>query len=500
MLAKIRARKALLEKNKLQTAEPFQEADKKHRLISTPTQISTQTNSATSSSKTNIKSPSSPALNLGLNTTIHPSLLKTKSPPNSSLGLGLNTAVHPSLLETESNQTRARLQQAFSNSKSRGKNPYLSNIYDEEKGGLVRVKNRSRRALTFNAPGKFVAQANELRHEAHLEELKKTAAKPKAELAGIEIDEALGEQNYQILPPPLAEWWDEPYLKNKTYDDLDNESNLKIVTEDSEITFYVNHPIPIQAPWEKHLPPPKPLYLTKKEVKRIRKNQRAEKHKEKQDRIRLGLDPAPPPKVKLTNLMSVLTNEAIKDPTQVEMRVRHEVEQRRIKHIKENEDRKLTPEERHSKLLAKTEESKAKGLFCAVFKVLQLNNPAHRYKINVNARETHLTGITIINPAFNLIIVEGGAKEIKFYKRLMLNRIQWTENSLPRNAEDSQNPDYQVDLTNNKCYMIWNGQIKDCSFKKWSTSHTDSEEHAIEILSWNNADSFWTSAKAYNPM
>ena len=52
------------------------------------------------------------------------------------------------------------------------------------------------------------------------------------------------------------------------------------------------------------------------------KNERQLKQQEKQDRIKLGLDPPPPPKVKLSNLMNVLTNESIKDPTAVENRVK----------------------------------------------------------------------------------------------------------------------------------------------------------------------------------
>lgn len=43
--------------------------------------------------------------------------------------------------------------------------------------------------------------------------------------------------------------------------------------------------------------------------------------KDKQDRVLLGIEPPPPPKVKISNLMRVLMNEAVQDPTQIEKQV-----------------------------------------------------------------------------------------------------------------------------------------------------------------------------------
>ena len=149
------------------------------------------------------------------------------------------------------------------------------------------------------------------------------------------------------------------------------------------------------------------MFLTKKEMKRARRNERQARHKEKQDRIRLGLDPPPPPKVKLSNLMNVLTNEAIKDPTGVEMRVRKEVEERLEKHLQENEARRLTPEQKHEKIKAKRENDLQRGYFTTVYKVNTLEDPQHFFKVDMNAKQLDLFGIVLINPRFNLIIVEG---------------------------------------------------------------------------------------------
>lgn len=59
--------------------------------------------------------------------------------------------------------------------------------------------------------------------------------------------------------PPECEWWDEPLLPTKAYDDL-----TKIESDDSPITIYVQHPVQIAAPWEKKKVEIKPLMLTKK--------------------------------------------------------------------------------------------------------------------------------------------------------------------------------------------------------------------------------------------
>ena len=49
-----------------------------------------------------------------------------------------------------------------------------------------------------------------------------------------------------------------------------------------------------------------PIFLTKRERKKLRRQNRREAWKDKQEKIRLGLEPPPEPKVKLSNLMRVL--------------------------------------------------------------------------------------------------------------------------------------------------------------------------------------------------
>ena len=54
----------------------------------------------------------------------------------------------------------------------------------------------------------------------------------------------------------------------------------------SQLTIYIEHPVPIEPPAEAIPPPPQPLKLTKKELKKLRTQRRQAREKEKQDLIR----------------------------------------------------------------------------------------------------------------------------------------------------------------------------------------------------------------------
>ena len=160
-------------------------------------------------------------------------------------------------------------------------------------------RERTGRQLRFNPKGKFVAQGNQLRQEAKLEELKQKIA-DSARKAGLDGDAVMGiGSNVRRAPPPEAEWWDVALLPNKKYDDLDLQegfAHLNIRNPDSPITIYVQHPIPIPAPGDKDKIALKPLKLTTKEQKKMRRLRRKAEQQDKRDRIKMGLLPPDPPK------------------------------------------------------------------------------------------------------------------------------------------------------------------------------------------------------------
>jgi len=395
--------------------------------------------------------------------------IKNESSESPREGRGLNVDLHPLLSGNSDTSSTVLVDNPNINKvNKRGYkvNPYLDNF----------DRSRKKRELQFNDSGKYIEQANEIRKQQRLAELKKKIDDT-TKKAGLEPDVSIGEDLYRIPKPPIVEWWDLPLLIEGSYDKVNTEA----------ISPYIQHPVPINAPWERHMPPPKPMYLTKKEMKRIRRNDRAERYKEQQDRIKLGLEPAPPPKVKLSNLMSALTNEAIKDPTAVEQRVRKEVEERRLNHEAMNEERKLTKEERHEKETVKYERDLEKGYYTAIFIVDQIVHPSHRFKLDINAKQLNLVGVVLYNEKLNLVIVEGSEKNIRFYKKLMTNRIKWTESVTI--------DDVTHDLSENRCEVLWEGQLKDLHFKKWTKFHADDEETAISFLQRFELEHYWREAK-----
>jgi len=382
-------------------------------------------------------------------------------------------------------------------------NPY----FDASLGAkTATLKARHSRQLVFNQKGKYIQQANALRRQAALEQMKRRIAESSRK-AG--IDEDLDtEKAFLVQAPPEIEWWDEGLVNGKSYDAIDDPNGLKVDSEDSIITIYIQHPVLLEPPQEKIMPAPKPMYLTAKEQAKLRRQRRMADLKEQQAKIRLGLEPAPPPKVKKSNLMRVLGEEAVKDPTAVEARVNREIQERAQKHVETNEERKLTKDQKHAKLASQQEQDAAKGIHATVYKIDNLSNGRHRFKIAKNAEQNALTGICILSPKFNLVIVEGGEHSINFYKKLMLNRIDWTENTAPNSvregnkealanwlqAEDEKGE--LKDLTLNKCTLVWEGEEKTRAFRKWGSRVCETDAAAKEALTRAKMENMWTLAKS----
>jgi U4/U6 small nuclear ribonucleoprotein PRP3 len=218
-----------------------------------------------------------------------------------------------------------------------------------------------------------------------------------------------------------------------------------------------------------------------------------------------------------------LGEQAVKDPTAVEARVNREIAQRQNDHEAANEDRKLTKEQRAEKLAQQQAADEAKGVKVAVFRVENLSSGKHRYQVDVNAKQNNLLGIVVLHPTMNLIIVEGGAHSIKNYKKLLLNRIKWSENTLPLSAttpttftgpadgKDSKqssardswlNPMTEdgglKDLSFNRCQLVWEGEERAKSFKRWYSRVCETDGEARETLRRSGMENMWTLARSMN--
>ncbi|KAM3538405.1 U4/U5/U6 small nuclear ribonucleoprotein prp3 [Beauveria bassiana] len=434
----------------------------------------------------------------GLNVGLHPALedlasWKPQNKENKSSNVGKN-------IRYSTKGSAAVTVQGSGDFGTGRRNPYIDESTAAQPSfGRVREPKR----LVFNQKGKYIQQANALRRQEALEAMKKRIAE-QTRKAG--IDEDLDtEKNFLVEEPPHVEWWDEALIDGESYDALDHANKLKIDSPDSIITEYVQHPVALEPPQDRLAPAPKPMYLTSKEQSKIRRQRRMAEGKEMQAKIRLGLVPAPPPKVKKGNLMRVLGDVAVKDPTAVEARVNREIAERQQKHVDTNEERKLTNEQRHDKLATNQQKDLEKGIHVLVLKINSLANGQHRYKISVNAEQLSLTGTCIMHPKFNLLVVEGGSWAINKYKKLMLNRIDWTENAPSRDrdgknatrdwllAEDAKGE--LKDMSLNRCTLVFEGEQKARGFRKWGSKVCETDTEARAALSRAKMESFWTLAK-----
>jgi U4/U6 small nuclear ribonucleoprotein PRP3 len=161
-----------------------------------------------------------------------------------------------------------------------------------------------------------------------------------------------------------------------------------------------------------------------------------------------------------------------------------------------------------------------------VNRIKTLSDPAHRFKVRKNAEQLGLSGICIFNPAFSFVYVEGAVRFIRTYKRLMLKRMSWTEAARPRGAEDveiaadeegeggagtsgapraaskpaegDEGEEKVVSLEDNRCDLVWEGQLRDRSFNNFKPKSCPTDGMAKEALGSKLA-SYWDVAKHFKP-
>ena len=257
-----------------------------------------------------------------------------------------------------------------------------------------------------------------------------------------------------------------------------------------------------------------PVFLTQKERKRIRRLRRQDKEKDKQEKIRLGLEKPDPPKLKFNNFMRILGDSAVQDPSQVEKIVRKAYEDRYRKMMQENEKNKLSKDQKAEKVRKKFERDIKKDCKACLFKITDLSNRKIRFKIDKNSQQLYLTGCCITNKKNNLdkiptfIYVEGGPLALKKYKNLLLRRIKWNSNNIKKDIEKEEESESDEeeniksnsnDLKNSKhCMLVWEGTIKKRAFEKWKTMEVNSEIRARKILSDKGMEHYWNLILSYN--
>ncbi len=118
-------------------------------------------------------------------------------------------------------------------------------------------------------------------------------------------------------------------------------------------------------------------------------------------------------------------------------------------HLKRNESNKLTRDQKEAKMKRKHERD-VQNNECrvALFRVESLAQPHLKLKIDMNAQQYHLGGFCFIadytmapSDLPNMVLIEGGPRAIKKYKRLMLRRIKWNEKSKKKVVQNNEDGD-----------------------------------------------------------
>lgn len=94
----------------------------------------------------------------------------------------------------------------------------------------------------------------------------------------------------------------------------------------------------------------------------------------------------------------------------------------------------------------------------------------------------------------------------------MLNRIDWTENPGPNSVregnrealaswlETEDEKGELKDFSTNSCSLLWEGQAKARSFRKWLGGRVcESDSQAKDVLARGKMENFWILAKSAKP-
>jgi len=100
------------------------------------------------------------------------------------------------------------------------------------------------------------------------------------------------------------------------------------------------------------------------------------------------------------------------------------------------------------------------------------------------------TGVGLITESFTIVIVEGTAKSVRRYDKLMLRRIDWS-------AKLNENTDMDVDDEKpNKCTCVWKGSSTVHHLKRFTFETLRTEAAARRYLAEVKLDHLFDAAYA----
>jgi U4/U6 small nuclear ribonucleoprotein PRP3 len=348
-------------------------------------------------------------------------------------------------------------------------------------------------------------------------------------------------------PLPVLDWWHTPFVPH-----LDALSNIiaaqqahkqgplderslgavrALLGPMDNVSRLIYHPAPFPMRQTASVPLSRPLMLTAAEQKKLRRQRRLAAQKEQREQEALGLRPKAAPKLTPSNYMTVLGPEALSDPTRAAALAQAQVAERQAAHLTANAARQLDKAARTEKArlkLARAHYEPQDGqLHILAFRLTRLDRPQWRFKIKMNARQLHLMGVLLQHGNHCLLIIEGGARAIRKFHRLMTERIRWqqeanceTPDGFSKESDDiSGNRNQSVGASTfsatatltafsfestsedeSICRLVWRGATPTPHFSKFEELLLDGELKAIDYLKEKQLFHLWQYAKQVDSM
>ncbi|KAL3783243.1 hypothetical protein HJC23_001150 [Cyclotella cryptica] len=201
----------------------------------------------------------------------------------------------------------------------------------------------------------------------------------------------------------------------------------------------------------------------------------------------------------------------------MEAKVMEQIHQRKLKHERMNEERKLTKEQKAAKHARKLAEDTSTSVKVALFWVKDMSHPYHRAKVDLNAQQNSITGGVLEcdqpgkgeDDKLVLVVAEGGEKAIKRYIRLMTVRMRWRgedfyeeedeeEEELMVGEEEGEDGEQKQPKQerkkfnpNNCCELIWTGMAVKRSFHTFMFQSAQNMTVARKILEAKGVAHYW---------
>ena len=117
----------------------------------------------------------------------------------------------------------------------------------------------------------------------------------------------------------------------------------------------------------------------------------------------------------------------------------------------------------------------------SIYRIRSLKDAKKKFKIEMNSKQLYMSGVTILNPECSVVLVEGGPKSQRKFRRLMQNRIKWAEDTLE--YEDG-----------NTCELVWEGETAHAYFDTMIFKVATTEALAREFFRDRKCEHYWDLA------